>query len=89
MGHDQADHPLSRFKKPTIAAVDGYCLGGGFEVALECDIRVATVQSKFGSPEPRVGLLAGYGLHNLSHDSTGRSAPDPADGSVYECRASL
>lgn len=52
--------------KPVIAAIDGYCLAGGFEIALMCDIRVATLQSTFGLPEPRVGLLAGPGLHNLS-----------------------
>lgn len=52
--------------KPLIAAIDGYCLAGGFELALQCDIRVATQQSRFGLPEPRRSLLAGYGLHNLS-----------------------
>jgi enoyl-CoA hydratase/carnithine racemase len=52
--------------KPIIAAIDGYCLAGGLEIALQCDIRIATEQSKFGLPEPRRSLLAGYGLHNLS-----------------------
>ena len=52
--------------KPIIAAIDGYCLAGGMEVSLQCDIRIATQQSKFGLPEPRRSLLAGYGLHNLS-----------------------
>ncbi|MBI2888034.1 MAG: enoyl-CoA hydratase/isomerase family protein [Chloroflexi bacterium] len=52
--------------KPIIAAIDGYCLAGGFEVSLQCDIRIATQQSRFGLPEPRRSLLAGYGLHNLS-----------------------
>ena len=52
--------------KPVIAAIDGYCVAGGMELALECDIRVASEQSTFGLPEPRWSLLAGYGLHNLS-----------------------
>ena len=52
--------------KPMIAAIDGYCLAGGFEMALQCDIRIATQHSRFGLPEPRRGLLGGYGLANLS-----------------------
>ena len=52
--------------KPIIAAIDGYCLAGGLELSLQCDIRLATKQSQFGLPEPRRSLLAGYGLHNLS-----------------------
>lgn len=52
--------------KPIIAAIDGYCLAGGLEISLQCDIRIATRQSRFGLPEPRRSLLAGYGLHNLS-----------------------
>jgi enoyl-CoA hydratase len=52
--------------KPIVAAIDGYALGGGFELALACDIRVATERSRFGLPEPRAGMLAEYGLDNLS-----------------------
>lgn len=52
--------------KPIIAAIDGYCLAGGMELSLQCDFRIATKQSRFGLPEPRRSLLAGYGLHNLS-----------------------
>jgi enoyl-CoA hydratase/carnithine racemase len=62
-------HPhddIANCSKPVIAAIDGYCLAGGFEIALMCDIRVATTQSSFGLPEPRRGLIAGPGLHSLS-----------------------
>ena len=57
---------VSECPKPVIAAIDGYCLAGGFELALLCDIRLATRSSTFGLPEPRVGMMAGPGLHNLS-----------------------
>jgi enoyl-CoA hydratase/carnithine racemase len=53
-------------RKPIIAAIDGYCIAGGFELTVHCDILVATRQSRFGLPEPRRSLLAGPGLHYLS-----------------------
>jgi dehydration protein DpgD len=52
--------------KPMIAAIDGYAMGGGFELSLQCDIRIATQASRFGLPEPRRSIMAQYGLHNLS-----------------------
>jgi enoyl-CoA hydratase/carnithine racemase len=52
--------------KPIIAAIDGFCVAGGLELSLQCDIRIATEKSEFGLPEPRWSLTAGYGLHNLS-----------------------
>ncbi len=52
--------------KPIIAAVNGYCLAGGFETALACDIIVAAEHAQFGMPEPRWGLDAGpTGFHRL------------------------
>ncbi len=53
--------------KPLIAAVDGVAVGGGFEVALACDILLATRRSRFGLPEPLVGAVAlGGGMHRLA-----------------------
>lgn len=53
--------------KPLIAAVDGVALGGGFEVALACDIILATEEARFGLPEPAVGAVAlGGGVHRLA-----------------------
>lgn len=52
--------------KPMIAAVNGYALGGGFEVAMACDIVIAADHAEVGLPEPRVGLYAGAGgVHRL------------------------
>lgn len=52
---------IQNLSKVVIAAVDGYCLGGGFELALACDIIVATRRAVFGLPELRVGLIPGGG----------------------------
>lgn len=56
---------LRTCRKPVIAAVDGWCLAGGFELAMYSDVRLATRASRFGLPEPRRGLLPGPGLHDL------------------------
>jgi enoyl-CoA hydratase len=52
---------LERMPKPVIAAVNGFALGGGLELALACHIRIASSRAKFGLPEVKLGIIPGYG----------------------------
>ena len=52
---------LEAIPKPTIAAIDGICMGGGLEIALGCDLRVCTPNSRFGTPEGKLGIIPGGG----------------------------
>jgi enoyl-CoA hydratase/carnithine racemase len=54
-------HELEALPVPTVAAIHGFCLGGGLELALACDVRIATPDAQFGFPEVNLGLLPGGG----------------------------
>jgi enoyl-CoA hydratase len=52
---------LETLRKPSVAAVNGYALGGGLELAMSCTIRIATPEAKLGQPEVKLGIVPGYG----------------------------
>jgi enoyl-CoA hydratase len=52
---------IERFPKPVLAAVGGYALGGGCELALACHLRIASERARFGLPEVGLGIIPGYG----------------------------
>lgn len=52
---------MATFPKPVIAMINGFCLGGGCELALSCDLRIASDKARFGQPEIKLGLIPGGG----------------------------
>lgn len=54
-------HRIAKLPSPVIAAIDGFALGGGLELALAADFRIATPGAKFGQPEANLGIIAGAG----------------------------
>ncbi len=52
---------IEALRPPVIAAINGWALGGGLELALACDIRICSENAQFGQPEVKIGLLPGYG----------------------------
>lgn len=67
----EASRKIIRFEKPTIAAVNGYALGSGYELALACDIRIAAEEAKIGSPEARVTSSVTGGAMRLIQELIG------------------
>jgi enoyl-CoA hydratase len=67
----EASRKIIRFEKPTIAAINGYALGSGYELALACDIRIAAKDALIGSPEARVSSSVTGGAFRLVQDLVG------------------
>jgi enoyl-CoA hydratase len=59
--HQSILNELERLGKPSIAAINGYCLGGGLELAMACTLRIASENAKLGLPELGLGIVPGYG----------------------------
>lgn len=57
----QVFREIERFPKPVLAAIGGFALGGGCELALACHLRIASANAKFGLPEVGLGIIPGYG----------------------------
>ncbi len=52
---------MEDFTRPVICAINGYCLGGGLELAMSCDVRIASTKAQFGQPEINLGIIPGGG----------------------------
>jgi enoyl-CoA hydratase len=82
---------IIRFPKPTIAAINGFALGSGYELALACDIRIASRDAQIGSPEARVASSVTGGAFRLIQELVGPGkakellfTADPIDGAEAE-----
>lgn len=60
-GHDNVFNAIENCPKPVVAAINGFALGGGLELAMACHIRIASENAKLGLPEVTLGLIPGYG----------------------------
>ena len=67
----ETSRTIIRFEKPTIAAINGYALGSGYELALACDIRIAAEEAQIGSPEVKVTSSVTGGAMRLVQDLIG------------------
>lgn len=61
LGHEMLFDKIEGFSKPVIAAVNGFALGGGLELAMACHFRIASSNARLGLPEASLGLIPGYG----------------------------
>lgn len=64
---------IRRLLKPSVAAVNGYCFGGGLETAMSCDIRIAAENAQFAAPEIKLGWIGGGGMATSLTHSVGAS----------------
>jgi len=64
---------IMKLPKPVVAAVNGYCLGGGNELAIHCDFRLASEKASFGQPEVNLGLITGWGATYMLPRLIGKS----------------
>lgn len=82
---------IERFPKPVVAAVGGFALGGGFELALACHLRIASENARFGLPEVGLGIIPGYGgtirLARLS--GLGRAIELTLTGEMFDAKRAL
>ncbi len=60
-GHEKVFNAIENSSKPIVAAINGFALGGGLELAMACHIRIASDNAKLGLPEVTLGLIPGYG----------------------------
>jgi enoyl-CoA hydratase/carnithine racemase len=75
---EQAGRRLTGTAKPTIAMIEGYCIGGGLGIAIGCDLRLAAAGARFGVPAAKLGL--GYGGRRQTPARFGR--PRPCEGNL-------
>jgi len=85
---DFAVEAIANGKHPVVAMIHGYCLGGGFEIATACDIRIAADSSRLGVPARLMGLYLGYGLLDTLVNVVGRATALEIvlEGRVYTAR---
>lgn len=82
---------LRRLRKPTIAAINGYALGGGLEMALSCDIRIAAENARFAAPEIKLGWIGGGGVtaHLVNSIGPSNAAMMVLTGDMIEAEQAL